>query len=142
MIGTQKRRRLRETETLILKPEAGSTYVEVIRTMKKEVEVGPVTINGIVKTNAGKIAIKIKGSNATERQAIRNRLSEKMREVATVVERPGKSAVQIMNIDETVEDPEEVIDRAEGCNKARKSEREWSEAGICNATARGGREPN
>ena len=88
-------------ETIIIKPVHGTSYADVIRSMKKEVDTNGVVIEKIDKTKRGDIQVKIKSNEENLRKDFRERLKNKMENKANVGRKIRSQTIMIMNVDET-----------------------------------------
>ncbi|CAG9819952.1 unnamed protein product [Phaedon cochleariae] len=101
--GARKRR---EEDVIILKPADGTSYAQLVKSMKDTVDTEGITIDKINKTNNGNVQIKIKGKEEKSRSLFRATLTEKLEGVAKIHFKQKTQTFMILDIDETVEEEE------------------------------------
>ena len=102
MVNVRNRRS--NTDTVAVKPIEGTTYSEIIQSMKREVDTGEVKIDGITKSQQGEIILRVKGGNQASRDNFREKLKSKMKDNADVVNR--KQIIMLVDLDPTVNEDE------------------------------------
>ncbi|CAH1099126.1 unnamed protein product [Psylliodes chrysocephalus] len=103
-------KRTRNEETIILKPTEGKTYVDIIKSMKKEVDTKGVIVEKI--PSKGEVQVTKNCNEEKTRQHFKELLKNKMETLAKVGTRQKRRTVMILDIDETTQenDVKQVID--------------------------------
>ena len=96
-----KKSRTKNEETILIKPLAGTSYADIIKNMKNEVDTQGILIDRINRTSNGNVQLRIKGKETKNRQIFKQLLSAKLEKIAKVDIRTRKQTVMIMDIDET-----------------------------------------
>ena len=80
--------------------------MEIIHSMKREVDTGDVRIDGITKSQKGEIILRVKGGKQASRDNFREKLKSKMKDKAEVVNRTRKQTIMLVDLDPTVNEDE------------------------------------
>ncbi|CAH1107690.1 unnamed protein product [Psylliodes chrysocephalus] len=104
-------RRNKDIETIIIKPTEGSTYADIMRNMKKDVNTEGILIDRVDKSEEGNIHIKIKGQEEKNRHAFKEQLTQKLSNMAKVETKQINQTVRILDINDTIqmEEAQELI---------------------------------
>lgn len=108
-----KMRKTAGNELIVIKPIQGS-YTDILKKLKKDVPVGDVRIDRVLKGEDGNIRISIKSKKEEGREQFKKALTNTVRGLASVRESKKMSSVLLLDLDPeiTEEDIRNVLEKA------------------------------
>lgn len=93
-------------DTIILQPLSGTTFADIVKSMKEDVSTDGIIVDRVTKTNRGNVEIKIKGKEEKSRLEFKNQLNTKLGQIAKMSTRTRNQTLMILDIDETIQERE------------------------------------